>query len=98
RRPRIRRRAARGRRSWRPGRGRPGRAWRRALSRTSEHHRLLELAPYRLERGDHLADRAVRGGAVDEGMHEVVVALRGAGQLGEPGADGRAVPVGLDLR
>src|SRR2546425_12188341 len=42
----------------------------------SEHDRLLELAPLVLEHVDHLADRAVRLGAVDEAGPQGLVVPR----------------------
>ena len=62
-----------------------------------EHHRLLELAPHRFERGDHFADGAVGVGAVDQLVHQVVIAFRGARQCGEGVLDGRGIPLRLDL-
>src|SRR5215218_5410642 len=49
----------------------------------SEHHRLLELAPHRFERGDHFANGAVGVSAVDQLVHQVVIAFRGFRQCGQ---------------
>src|SRR5205823_11947729 len=68
----------------------PGPAWRRGRgpATPSKDHRLLELAPLVLEHVDHLADRAVRLGAVDEPGHEVLVVLgSGGGEGAERGFD-----------
>src|SRR3954470_6529295 len=65
--------------------------------RSSEDHRLLELAPDRFQRVHHLPHRAVVVRAVDEVMHQVVVTFRRSRQRGQAGGNRRGVTVGLHL-
>src|SRR5204862_7906393 len=64
----------------------------------SKHDGLLELAPLVLEHADHLADRAVRLGAVDQQRHQVLaVGRRRRRQGAESGLDVGRRPGALDL-
>src|SRR5437764_7753935 len=64
----------------------------------SKYDRLLELAPLVLEHADHLADGAVRLGAVDQEGHEVLAVLGGGRREGaERGLHVGGRPGALDL-